>query len=111
MRRSLVLSLLLLAACRTAEPGASVELLDYEALVPPSFVARPATSSMRLAEFDVPRTDDTHAEVIVYYFGEGQGGSADANIARWSEAKSRRVRCRRGPACCPDGCRRSRQRR
>jgi len=84
MRRSLVLSVLLLAACRTAEPGTSVTLLDYEALVPPTFVARPATSSMRLAEFDVPRTDDTHAEVIVYYFGEGQGGSADANITRWS---------------------------
>lgn len=84
MRRSLVLSLLLVAACRAADRGSPIALLDYEALVPPSFVARQATSSMRLAEFDVPRPDSMHAEVIVYYFGEGQGGSADANITRWS---------------------------
>ena len=86
MRRSFFPALVLLAACRTAgtDAGSSVVFLEYQALVPPSFVARPATSSMRLAEFDVPRSDETHAEVIVYYFGEGQGGSADANIARWS---------------------------
>ena len=39
---------------------------------------------MRLAEWSVARTDGTSAEVIVYYFGEGRGGSAEANIARWS---------------------------
>jgi hypothetical protein len=75
---------LLLAACQAAATGTPVALLDYEALVPPSLQARPATSSMRLAEFDVSRSDGLHAEAVVYYFGEGQGGSADANIARWS---------------------------
>jgi len=83
MRRFSLFAVLALAACQTADTGTPVAFLEYEALVPPSFVARPATSSMRLAEFDVPRTDGTRAEVIVYYFGEGQGGSADANIARW----------------------------
>jgi len=64
--------------------GTPLTLLDYEALVPPSLATRPSTSSMRLAELSVPRTDGTSAEVIVFYFGEGQGGSVDANIARWS---------------------------
>jgi len=76
------LALLALTGC-SGDAGQSLTLLDYEAVVPPSWVARPAISSMRLVEFDVPRTDGTHAEVVVYYFGLGQGGSADANIARW----------------------------
>lgn len=90
MRHSLaflVLALLATAACGSdagTARGTPTTLLDYEALVPPSLVARPSTSSMRLAEFSVPRTDSTSAEVIVFYFGEGQGGSVDANIARWS---------------------------
>lgn len=79
-------ALLATAACGSgSRSGATpVTLLDYEALVPPSFVARPSTSSVRLAEFSVPRTDGTSAEAIVYYFGEGQGGSVEANVARWS---------------------------
>jgi hypothetical protein len=76
--------LVLLAAAACSSGGQPVTLLDYEAIVPPTFVARPTSSSMRLAEWSVTRTDGTSAEVIVYYFGEGQGGSADANIARWS---------------------------
>jgi hypothetical protein len=76
--------LVLLASAACSSGGEPVTLLDYEATVPPSFVARAVSSSMRLAEWTVSRTDGTSAEVIVYYFGEGQGGSADANIARWS---------------------------
>jgi hypothetical protein len=83
IRATVLLVLLAFAAC-AGDAGRSLALLDYEAVVPPTWVARPATSSMRLSEFDVPRTDGTQAEVVVYYFGPGQGGSADANIARWS---------------------------
>ncbi|MDF2696027.1 MAG: hypothetical protein K0S65_4410 [Labilithrix sp.] len=79
----MVLLLLAAVACSSGS-GEPIALLEYDATVPASFVARPATSSMRLAEWSVSRTDDASAEVIVYYFGEGQGGSADANIARWS---------------------------
>ena len=84
LRRSLGVLILLASAACGSGGGQPVTLLEYEATVPPSLVARPATSSMRLAEWSVSRTDGTSAEVIVYYFGEGQGGSADANIARWS---------------------------
>lgn len=81
--RLVVFALLACAACE-AKGGRPVSLLDYKAIAPSSLQARPVTSQMRLAEYDVPRTDGTHADVVVYYFGEGQGGSADANIARWS---------------------------
>jgi hypothetical protein len=80
--RGVLIALMTLGACESAG-GTPIALLDYEARVPRSFQARTATSSMRLAEFGVPRSDGTQAEVIVYYFGPGQGGSAEANIARW----------------------------
>jgi hypothetical protein len=45
---------------------------------------RPSASSMRVAEFVLPRApgDTDDGELIVYYFG-GSGGSVDANIQRW----------------------------
>ena len=51
---------------------------------PPTWTPRPSTSSMRVAEFVVPRVagDPEDAETIVYFFG-GTGGSVDANIERW----------------------------
>jgi hypothetical protein len=51
---------------------------------PAAWTAAPTTSSMRVAQFAVPRAkgDAADAELIVYYFG-GSGGSVDANIDRW----------------------------
>lgn len=83
MRRHLATVLLAATACGGI-PGEAVPLLDYQVVVPPAFQARPASSSMRLAEYTVSGDDAGPAEVVVYYFGEGQGGSVDANIARWS---------------------------
>ena len=42
------------------------------------------TSSMRVAQFSLPRAsgDAFDAELVVYYFG-GSGGTIDANIERW----------------------------
>jgi hypothetical protein len=42
------------------------------------------TSSMRTAQFALPRAegDGEDGELVVYYFGGG-GGSVDANIERW----------------------------
>jgi len=52
---------------------------------PPSWQSRPAASSMRVAEFVIPRAagDPEDAELIVYYFGAQGGGGAQANIDRW----------------------------
>jgi hypothetical protein len=44
----------------------------------PAGWASKGTAPMRAATYSVE-----DAECIVYFFGAGQGGSADANIARW----------------------------
>lgn len=42
-------------------------------------------SNMRAAQYKLPRADgdSADAELVVYYFGQGQGGSRQANIDRW----------------------------
>lgn len=68
----------------TQLPAQTVTFLGYETSVPSGWSARTPTSSMRLAEYTTPsRGDSDGAEVIVYFFGVGQGGSVDANLARW----------------------------
>jgi hypothetical protein len=51
---------------------------------PSAWRTRPAASSMRVAEFVIPRADgDTEdGELVVYYFGIG-AGTVDANVERW----------------------------
>lgn len=66
-----------------AQP-ATAALLDYHTTVPAGWTARAPASSMRLAEYVIgPAAANGNAEVVVYFFGPGQGGSADANLARW----------------------------
>ena len=42
-------------------------------------------SNMRVAQYKLPKAegDAADAELVVYYFGQGQGGSKQANIDRW----------------------------
>jgi hypothetical protein len=47
----------------------------------PPLVARAPKSSMRAAEYTLE--DDPQAELVVFYFGEGQGGAVEPNITRW----------------------------
>jgi hypothetical protein len=63
--------------------GLVMAALTYTA--PPAWHTRPAASSMRVAEFVVPKAqgDPDDAELIVYYFGAGGGGGVEANIDRW----------------------------
>lgn len=73
-----------LAACSGGASHA-VTLLDYAANVPASWQARTPSNEMRLAEFTVRSSGSADsADVVVYYFGEGQGGTVQANIDRWS---------------------------
>lgn len=44
-------------------------------------VSRPPTSSVRAAEYIV--RDHPEAELAVFHFGAGQGGSIDDNVDRW----------------------------
>jgi len=76
--------------------------LTYSA--PPAWHTRPPSSSMRVAEFVIPKaqSDTEDAELVIYYFGAGGGGGVEANIDRWigqvqqpdgsaSKAKAKRV--------------------
>lgn len=51
---------------------------------PPGWVSKPPASSMRVAEFTLPKTapDAEDAELAIFFFG-GQGGTVQANIDRW----------------------------
>lgn len=48
---------------------------------PPAFVAEKPQSPMQVARWKIEGAED--ALVVVYYFGKGQGGSADDNVKRW----------------------------
>ena len=79
--RPALLAVLFVATIVTPAP-AQAPRLAFTA--PKAWQARPPASSMRVAEFVVPRAngDAEDAEVVIYYFGGG-GGSAEANIDRW----------------------------
>lgn len=51
---------------------------------PAGWISKTPTSSMRVAEFTLPRTatDKEDATVTVFFFG-GQGGTVQANLDRW----------------------------
>lgn len=57
--------------------------LRYE--VPEGWQAEKPNSNMRVAQYKLPRAegDRADAELVLYYFGQGQGGSKQANIDRW----------------------------
>lgn len=50
--------------------------------VPEGWKSREPSSSMRVAEFDIPGEAGA-GEAIFFYFGPGQGGSAEQNVRRW----------------------------
>src|SRR5262249_2248062 len=53
--------------------------------VPAGWIDEERTSSMRIAQYRLPKaTPDTEdASLVLYYFGPGQGGSVAANVERW----------------------------
>lgn len=62
-----------------------VQLLNYKAPVPAAWVQQPPANNMRLAQYLVPGESNAgDGEVIVFYFGQGQGGSVEANTERWA---------------------------
>lgn len=84
-----------LAACAEGEqagtpeaPSPEGERLDLGGLsvvVPEAWERRQPSSSMRKAQFTLPRQDDDveDGELAVFYFGPRSAGSVTANLDRW----------------------------
>ena len=73
---------IILPLALTIVTGAAAASLKFDA--PAGWVSKTPSSSMRLADFTLPKvaSDAEDATVTVYYFG-AQGGSIQANIDRW----------------------------
>jgi len=56
-----------------------------KAKVPAEWIEQTPSSSMRKAQYALPKVagDGEDGELAVFYFGLGQGGSVEANIERW----------------------------
>jgi hypothetical protein len=51
---------------------------------PSGWVSKPPASTMRVAEFTLPRAaDDAEDAALAIYFFGGQGGTVEANLDRW----------------------------
>lgn len=70
--------------------GASVapgkfSILGYTAPVPKEWQSQTPASTMRAAQFVVPAAKGAaEGEMVVFYFGKGQGGTVAANTERWT---------------------------
>lgn len=73
------------AAAVPAATGQGSEGLQISWQVPEGWRSEKPKSSVRKATYGIPRVkgDKEDAEVAVFYFGPGQGGSVEANAQRW----------------------------
>jgi hypothetical protein len=67
-----------------AQPGAA-QSGNLQFKPPAGWSAEQPSGSMRVAQYKLPRAegDAADAALVVYYFGQGQGGSVEANLDRW----------------------------
>jgi len=75
-----------LLACQAPAPKTQpVDLGVVKLQANAEWQAATPNSTMRKAQFTLPRAagDAEDAELVVYYFGAGQGGSVEANLQRW----------------------------
>lgn len=119
---TLTIGILLLSACSSgqkqqkasgqqadaaAQWTTSGAVAGVEWKVPPEWV-RGGEKTMRAATYTVG-SGDALAECAVFFFGAGQGGDIEANIARWilqvsqpdgSDSKAKAVKAEVKSACC-----------
>jgi len=88
MRRSILTMLSLAVVCGAvvvrSQEAQKPATLKFK--VPAGWVEEERSSTMRVAQYKLPRAegDTEDGSLVLYYFGKGQGGSATANIERWA---------------------------
>jgi hypothetical protein len=94
MRR--ILFLLLPALCTLTwcsmtlagdDKGTEVKLANLKSTTPKNWKAEKINNKLRLHQFAVPKAADDGAdgEVVIFFFGEGSGGTVDENVKRWKK--------------------------
>jgi hypothetical protein len=85
MRQTSGLIVLLLLACSigATAPAADARPGALTWSVPAGWTAETPSSPMRRGQYRIPGKAGA-AECVVFYFGPGQGGDAQANVARWA---------------------------
>jgi hypothetical protein len=75
----------ILPAALAAQDGSTVKIDGLSSKAPAAWKEVATTSQMRYKQFTVPAVggDKMDAELIIFFFGPGQGGGADENIKRW----------------------------
>lgn len=76
------------SAVAATAAGASVELGGLKSEAPAAWKESESKSPMRLKQFTVPGKGGEKAgdaELVVFFFGQGQGGSVEDNLARWKK--------------------------
>src|SRR5205823_400551 len=65
--------------------GVLVTIDGLKSRAPADWVEEDPTSRFRVKQFRLPavRDDKDNAEVVIFYFGEGSGGSLADNVKRW----------------------------
>ena len=82
MRTALVVALLVAGPALAGETVMKEDAgLRYR--IPATWLRVPAPSDMRAAQYRVPVDGQPDAELVLFFFGKGQGGGADANLERW----------------------------
>lgn len=78
-----ILRVLIGLVCVTSVLASPQSSLKFR--VPAGWVEEERASSMRVAQYRLPRVegDAEDGSLVLYYFGQGQGGSTAANIERW----------------------------
>jgi len=61
----------------------AVTFFDLATAAPAQWRSVEPSSSMRLLQMSVPGANGADAEVVVFFFGAGQGGDVQANVERW----------------------------
>jgi hypothetical protein len=85
MKRSVIAILIGVVCALSLEVLAVSQKSELKFTVPAGWVEETRTSSMRVAQYKLPKaaSDTEDASLVVYYFGQGQGGSTAANVERW----------------------------
>jgi hypothetical protein len=72
-------------AVRADDKGTETEIDGLKSHIPAAWKAQSPSGQERVYQFIIPKSegDKDDAQLIVFFFGAGQGGGIEANIQRW----------------------------